>query len=187
MNLSSDTDQVIGVYRIDGATDQSQAQVILVTHFGFTLRYSIDEISIIGARAKGVKSINLKQDDYVVGLSYAAVPDDNLQLMMVTQRGHMKRLKWAEINVLGRAKRGLVALKELKTNPHRFVAAFEVIDTKQVFEVLTSQSHHEKFRTGDVAIANRYSNGSMLVDEKVHGQISLVTPLIDFTSFNPEK
>ena len=79
MNLSSDTDQVIGVYRIDGATDQSQAQVILVTHFGFTLRYSIDEISIIGVRAKGVKSINLKQDDYVVGLSYAAVPDDNLQ------------------------------------------------------------------------------------------------------------
>ena len=187
MNLSSDTDQVIGVYRIDGATDQSQAQVILVTHFGFTLRYSIDEISIIGARAKGVKSINLKQDDYVVGLSYAAVPDDNLQLMMVTQRGHMKRLKWTEINVLGRAKRGLVALKELKTNPHRFVAAFEVINTKQVFEVLTSQSHRENFRTGDVAIANRYSNGSMLVDEKNHGQISLVTPLIDFTSFNPEK
>src|SRR5699024_11044253 len=57
MNLSSDTDQVIGVYLIDGATDQSQAQVILVTHFSFTLRYSIDELSIIGARAKWVKSI----------------------------------------------------------------------------------------------------------------------------------
>src|SRR5699024_12054494 len=104
MNLSSDTDQVIGVYRIDGATDQSQAQVILVTHFGFTLRYSIDEISIIGARAKGVKSINLKQDDYVVGLSYAAVPDDNLQLMMLNERWHMKRLKCIENKVIVRYK-----------------------------------------------------------------------------------
>ena len=99
----------------------------------------------------------------------------------------MTRLIWAEINVLSRAKRGLVALKELKSNPHRFVAAFEVIDTNQIFEVVTSQSHREMFRAGDVAIANRYSNGSMLVDENGHGQISLVTPLIDFTSFDPEK
>jgi topoisomerase-4 subunit A len=186
MTLSSDTDQVISVYKVDSSTDQTQAQVILTTHFGFTLRYPIEEISIIGARAKGVKSINLKQDDYVISAVYAAEPHDNLQIMMVTQRGHMKRMKWAEINVLGRAKRGLVALKELKANPHRIVAAFSVEDTNQMFEVISSQGKVHLLRAGDIPIANRYSNGSMLVDEKENGQITVVTPIIDYQNFESE-
>ncbi|OYQ67831.1 DNA topoisomerase IV subunit A [Aerococcus sp. 1KP-2016] len=186
MTLSSDTDQVISVYKVDSSTDQTKAQVILTTHFGFTLRYPIEEISIIGARAKGVKSINLKQDDYVISAVYAAEPNDNLQIMMVTQRGHMKRMKWAEINVLGRAKRGLVALKELKANPHRIVAAFSVEDTNQMFEVISSHGKILLLRAGDIPIANRYSNGSMLVDEKENGQITTVTPIIDYQNFQSE-
>lgn len=187
MNLTSDDDRVVAVHRISGETKQAEAQVILTTHFGFTLRYPIEEVSVIGARAKGLKSINLKQDDFVVGAVYAAEPDDNLQIMIVTQRGHMKRLKWAEVNLLGRAKRGLVALKELKSNPHRVVAAFEVADTNQLFEVKTSQDSIQTFRTGDIPIANRYSNGSMLIDEKIDGYITQVTPLMNYTAFNPEK
>lgn len=186
MNLTGDDDKLIAVHRVSADSDQSTAQVILTTNFGFTLRYAIDEINTIGTRAKGLKSINLKQGDIVVGVVYADKPTDQLQMMMVTQRGHMKRLKWEEVNVLGRAKRGLVALKELKTNPHRFVKAFGVEDTNQQFEVNTSQGHTDIFRTGDIPIASRYANGSMVVDEKTEGQITEVTPLIDYHNFTLE-
>lgn len=186
MNLTGDDDKLIAVHRVSADSDQSTAQVILTTNFGFTLRYAIDEINTIGTRAKGLKSINLKQGDIVVGVVYADKPTDQLQMMMVTQRGHMKRLKWEEVNVLGRAKRGLVALKELKTNPHRFVKAFGVEDTNQQFEVNTSQGHTDIFRTGDIPIASRYANGSMVVDEKTEGQITEVTPLIDYQNFTLE-
>lgn len=186
MNLTGDDDKLVAVHRVSADSDQSIAQVILTTNFGFTLRYAIDEINTIGTRAKGLKSINLKQGDIVVGVVYADKPTDQLQMMMITQRGHMKRLKWEEVNILGRAKRGLVALKELKTNPHRFVAAFGVEDTNQQFEVNTSQGHTDIFRTGDIPIANRYANGSMVVDEKTEGQITNVTPLIDYQNFTLE-
>ncbi len=61
VNLKDD-DQVIDVHLTDG-----QKEIFLVTHFGYALWFDEEEISIVGARAAGVKGINLKDDDYVVG------------------------------------------------------------------------------------------------------------------------
>lgn len=54
INLKED-DQVIDVHLTDGSLD-----VFLITHLGYALWFAEEEISIVGARAAGVKGINLK-------------------------------------------------------------------------------------------------------------------------------
>lgn len=56
-----DNDEVINVMRLD----EPQAITVL-THKGMSLTYSSEELSDTGLRAAGVKSINLKSEDFVV-------------------------------------------------------------------------------------------------------------------------
>lgn len=38
----------------------------MATHLGYGLWFGEDEVNVVGARAAGVKGINLKEDDFVV-------------------------------------------------------------------------------------------------------------------------
>ncbi|MEJ7477500.1 DNA gyrase C-terminal beta-propeller domain-containing protein, partial [Staphylococcus saprophyticus] len=56
-----DQDEVINVLRVE--EDQL---ITVITHKGMSLTYSTNELSDTGLRAAGVKSINLKDEDYVI-------------------------------------------------------------------------------------------------------------------------
>ncbi|MCP6559638.1 hypothetical protein NL501_30925, partial [Klebsiella pneumoniae] len=78
------------------------------------LTYSSDELSSTGLRAAGVKSINLKDDDYVV-MTQVVHPDNTI--LMATQRGAVKRIGYQVLTEAKRAQRGIKLLKELKSKP----------------------------------------------------------------------
>ncbi|MCB2609495.1 hypothetical protein KQ754_15405, partial [Listeria monocytogenes] len=66
-----------------------------------------------------VKAINLKQDDIVIG-GIVLMPNAQKHILLATQRGSLKQMKASEFEPISRAKRGLLMLRELKSNPHRF-------------------------------------------------------------------
>ena len=79
-----------------------------------SLTYSTNELSDTGLRAAGVKSINLKdEEDYVVMTEDV---NDSDSIIMVTQRGAMKRIDFNVLQEAKRAQRGITLLKELKKN-----------------------------------------------------------------------
>lgn len=63
MKLKSDQDEITNVYLTN---DQDLLDVFLVSNRGFGLRYPLYEVPVVGSKAAGVKSMNLKEDDYVV-------------------------------------------------------------------------------------------------------------------------
>ncbi|WP_412094948.1 DNA gyrase C-terminal beta-propeller domain-containing protein, partial [Bacillus haynesii] len=69
-----------------------------------------------GARAAGVKGVNLKDGDFVAS---GQVLDESDVLVLVTQRGSIKRMNRTEFEKTSRAKRGVLMLRELKKKPHR--------------------------------------------------------------------
>lgn len=97
-------------------------EVMLITEKGYALRFSSAEVPIIGAKAAGVKAINLKSDDNLV----AAFTLTGQSIYILTQRGSIKRMNIDQIPVTSRANRGLLVLRELKTKPHRVFAAGSV-------------------------------------------------------------
>lgn len=169
MKLKSVQDEIVGVSIQADANEQSE--VLVVTHFGFGLRYLLNEVPVVGLKAAGVKSVNLKVDDFVVGGTvFNAVDTAKVQVVLVTQRGTAKRLNVLDVNVLGRAKRGLMLLKELKTNPYRFVYVSDSIHSSDSIDIytVTDTVHTDVMK---VTLAERYSNGSSMVNGEVSGVV----------------
>ncbi|MFP5111776.1 DNA topoisomerase IV subunit A [Bacillaceae bacterium C204] len=174
VNLKDD-DQVIDVHLTDGSME-----LFLITNLGYALWFHEEEISIVGARAAGVKGINLKDDDFVIG-GKIIHPDSNETIVISTQRGAVKRMKMKEFEKATRAKRGVVILRELKSNPHRIVG-FEIANEQDVIYIQTEKGQIETLNTVDIHYSDRYSNGSFILDEEDNGKVTTVWKV-----FSPEK
>lgn len=161
MKLKTETDRVENVIFTEIQKDKD---VFLITRRGFGLRYPLAEVPIVGAKAGGVKSINLKKDDYVVnGIVFDATASKT-EVLILTQRGSVKKMNINDFDTLGRAKRGLLVLRELKSNPHR--VAFLLCGSKgQEYTVLTEKDKAIHLSSSTYQISDRYSNGSFILDE----------------------
>ncbi|TDM42323.1 DNA topoisomerase IV subunit A [Macrococcoides goetzii] len=163
-----DDDQVITVQSITG-----EEHILVVTQNGFALHYSLAEINNIGIKAAGVKSINLKDNDKVVSTEIL-YPES--ALIIATQRGAMKKMKIDLFEESKRANRGVVILKELKSNPHKVVNAYIITDDLNF--TLSSSNETYQSNTKTIRNADRYTNGSFIVDEKEFGQIDAFNLMI---------
>ncbi|WP_195863647.1 DNA topoisomerase IV subunit A [Aerococcus urinae] len=177
MPLSSPLDEVVNCYLVNNQSDKQNGEVILFTALGFSLRYQISEINTVGLRAKGVISINLKDQDQVINFVYQDQVDEDQQILLATQRGYMKRIRWRDIQTMTRAKRGLMVLREVKSKPHRLIQALEVKSTQEVYELYTSNGELSQIKAVDVPLHERYSNGSQIIVEERLGELLDVIPL----------
>ncbi|UII57903.1 DNA topoisomerase IV subunit A [Cytobacillus spongiae] len=163
INLKGD-DEVVDVHLTNG-----QQELLLATHLGYGLRFKEEEVNIVGARAAGVKGINLKDGDFVVSGKLIEMGIKQ-SVVIVTQRGAIKRMKLDEFELASRAKRGVVMLRELKSNPHRLIGLELVTDTSIIL-VESEKGLTEKTQVKDLRNNDRYSNGSFVLDESEAGRI----------------
>ncbi len=150
--------------------------IMIITKNGYGLRFNIEEVPVVGAKAAGVKAINLKDGDQVA----AAFKSTTQSMYILTQRGSLKRMSQDDIPVTSRAKRGLQVLRELKNKPHRVFKAGPVFTDQGDFDLFTSQEEVGEqdqilaitSTTGQVtevdltqlSISERTSNGSFVND-----------------------
>ncbi len=164
INLKDD-DEVVDVYLTDGTSE-----LFLISHYGYALWFHEEEISLVGARAAGVKGINLKDGDYVVGGKIIA-PETKQAIVIATQRGAVKKMKLKEFEKTSRAKRGVVILRELKANPHRIIG-FILGDDRDKIYLQTEKGITESLEVSGLKNSDRYSNGSFILDEDESGKVA---------------
>ncbi|MEH7524486.1 DNA topoisomerase IV subunit A [Bacillus sp. JJ1503] len=163
INLKDD-DEVIDVHETDSSKD-----LFISTYNGYALWFPEEEISIVGTRAAGVKGINLKDDDYVTG---GQIVENSLEqsVVIVTQRGAIKKMKFAEFERTSRAKRGFVMLRELKANPHRIIGSLVIKENDSII-IESEKGVIESVGASSIRFNDRYSNGSFIMDEGESGQV----------------
>lgn len=157
-----ENDDLISVMRFE--KDQL---ITVITNKGMSLTYNTSELSDTGLRAAGVKSINLKAEDFVVMTEGVSGNDT---ILMATQRGSLKRISFKILQVAKRAQRGITLLKELKKNPHRIVAAHVVTGEHSQY-TLYSKSNEEHGLINDIHKSEQYTNGSFIVDTDDFGEV----------------
>ncbi|NPC92919.1 DNA topoisomerase IV subunit A [Bacillus sp. WMMC1349] len=162
LNLKGD-DEVVDVHVTDGTKD-----IFVATHLGYGLWFSEEEISVVGARAAGVKGVNLKDGDSVVSGQILIGSDT---LVLVTQRGAVKRMNLTEFEKTSRAKRGVLMLRELKKKPHRIVGLLACSYHDQ-FMIQTEKDVTEEMTVKEIKLHDRYSNGSFILDEDETGEVT---------------
>ena len=165
MKLKSEDDELVAVYLED---DQTALDVFLVTHQGMGLRYPLQEVPVVGTKAAGVKSINLKEEDIVVN-GLLVIAEGDTPIVIVTQRGAVKRMLAQEISQTSRAKRGVTVLRELKKNPHRIIYMSE--GKSKEMTVINQKGQELVIDPTDYPIGDRTSNGSFAMDEKSGGEV----------------
>lgn len=162
MKLKAPDDEVLlAAYQ---PTEDPATQVFCMSHGGYGLRYALSGVPVSGARAAGVKCMDLRDDQ----LSAVLLVHEDAQVALVTQRGAFKRMKVAEVPLTSRARRGVQILRELKRNPHRIVAGMVVASGKQL-EVMTTTGQVLSVDPAAFPVGDRYSNGSFILDPQTDG------------------
>ena len=107
LSFKEETDQIV---ELPIKTDD----VLLISQNGCALRFNIEEVPVVGAKAAGVRAMNLKADD-ALQQPLSVTPHPSPIGPIVTC---LKRVSIAEIPATSRAKRGLKSWRELKNKPH---------------------------------------------------------------------
>lgn len=163
------------VVRIDQVQPDSKQEITLITNQAYAVRFDISEIPTSGSKAVGVKSVNLKDDDYIVNYVLADPKYiDLIKIGIITQRGAFKQLKLSLINKVTRAKRGVLVLRELKTKPHR-IMAISSYGENHILHLNTSSDRYIELNTSEFPLGDRYSNGSFVLDPMTDGTPVLLT------------
>ncbi len=151
-----DNDEVTNV------TISNASEVFIGTKNGYGLWYDRSEIPTIGLRTAGVKAINLKNDE----VASACLFDGSEEYVtVVTVKGLAKRIKISEFEKTSRAKRGLLLLKEVKSNPQRVFKVY-VTNPKDNYIIKTSAKDKE-LKLTEIPIMDRYSTGSTISKDNI--------------------
>ncbi len=157
-------DEVVNVHLTDG-----NQEVFIANDRGFGLWFHESELNPIGIKAAGVKSMSLKDGEQIIN---GEVFDDLSEpsLFIVTHRGACKRMTLSQFEQSNRAKRGLSMLRELKRNAHRLVG-FHLVGEDTTIRLKTDHGDIETVMPLNFKTADRYSNGSFVVDTDQTGAV----------------
>ncbi len=95
-----DGDELSWVDITDGAR-----KLVVATHNGMSICFEEKDARLIGRTARGVKAIQLDEDDYVVGF---AVEREGYTLLTVSETGYGRKSEFSDYRVQSRAGKGLI-------------------------------------------------------------------------------
>ena len=146
-----DDDQVVS------AIIEEEKYIFLVTDAGYGLSFASEEIPLVGVKAAGVKGMKLK-DDHVVSVNNFDY-DTKEFISIITDKGTGKRVRLTEFEISTRTRRGLLLLREVKTNPYKILKTF-IEDSKNYIGIKNGEINTIKLT--ELPINDRHSTGSQI-------------------------
>ncbi len=149
-----DNDEVIAV-------NQSKPRTVLISEAGYYVNIDTEEIPVVGARASGVRGMNLKDDDLAAGLSL----DSSEYLSIFTNNKTAKRVKVSELETHNRAKKGSTLIKKVKSFDYKIIKALLTDGKDELF--LKCDNEITKIKNTDISILDLKSTGGTISRYKI--------------------
>lgn len=131
--------------------------LFLTTDTGYGLSFKTEEVPVVGVKASGVKAIKLKNDNLASANQYSQTEDEFISI--ITTKGTGKRVRLNEFELSTRTRRGLLVIREVKTNPYKILKTF-ITDSKNYIGLKNSDINIIKLT--ELPISDRHSIGSQL-------------------------
>jgi DNA gyrase subunit A len=93
---------------------KAKQHVLVGTAQGMSIRFEVDEVRPTGRDTMGVKGIELREKDHVVGVD--VIESDEQQVLTVTANGYGKRTSVTEWRLQGRGGLGIIAMDTSERN-----------------------------------------------------------------------
>ncbi len=144
------------------SVNKSSQSTIILTANGYYLYLNTNEIPVVGSKASGVKGINLKDDTVVSSLS----TDDTYDYITVlTNHKTAKRIKIAELSKSGRAKKGSLLIKKVKTTNYLITNGL-LTKTKEIIGLKIRDDQHT-IKSTEIPIMDLASTGSSISKQNI--------------------
>ena len=150
-----DGDELIGV------EPESEESVVFITKNAMSIRFMLSDVPVMGRVSVGVRGIKLDDGDEVI---FAAQIPDMGELLLVSERGYMKRSFTFDYELQNRYGKGVKTFdfKKNGANGTRLVAVFHIMEP----ETLVAEQLHgtvTEFNTDDIMIEQRFSKGKPVI------------------------
>jgi DNA gyrase subunit A len=153
-----------------------KSDIIIGTSDGMCIRYSEEEVRPLGRTARGVRAINTREGDKIVGFDVIeATPDTNL--LLVTNDGFGKRVKLDEFRVQGRGGVGIIGTKF--KNPTSKLATLRVVQPGDQVMIATANGIVVRQTTDDISTQGRMATGVRLQNLDDNDSVVSVTALVE--------
>lgn len=129
-------------------------EVLLCSKNGYMTRYPISLIPMTAPKSKGVKAMNLVEDQICSACIYH---NDTAQLLVVSDQGAMKRLKMSDIDLTGRPVKGNMICKRVKSKPYQ-IAYIRLYDLQQ--DIVINSQDNAQLTMKDISLMNKESTFS---------------------------
>jgi DNA gyrase subunit A len=148
-------DKLVEVRLTDG-----KHHIVLATRDGRAIRFPEDKVRAMGRTARGVKGINLRENDVVVACETFPA-DEPATLMTVCEKGYGKRTPVADYPVKGRGGYGVITIKTTERNG-KVVGCSLVTDDEDLM-LITSQGKVIRMAVKGIPTLGRNTQGVRLI------------------------
>ncbi len=161
-----DGDELVDVEVTDG-----EADLLIGTEAGMTIRFDESEARAMGRTARGVNGIKLDDDDAVAGLA-STVEGDDRALLTVTKNGYGKRTLLSAYRTQSRYGKGLIDIKTNERNGP--VTALEAVTEGDELVAMSERGQIMRTRAGEISTVGRNTMGVTLMDVETGDAVASV-------------
>nr|MBC9702464.1 DNA gyrase subunit A [Leuconostoc sp.] len=160
-----DGDELNNVLTTDG-----KQNILIGTHLGYAVTFNEKDVRSMGRTAAGVRGINLRDNDYVVG-SDILEPDS--EVLVISEKGYGKRTAVSEYPVKGRGGKGIKTANITEKNGP--LAGVTVVNGDEDIMLITSAGVMIRFDVDDVSQTGRATLGVRLIKVDDGAQVASIT------------
>ena len=135
--------------RITSGSDE----LIVATKNGQAIKFSEEDVRLVGRSARGVKAIELGEDDIVVGMGIAK---EGTKLLTITEDGKGRR---TDVNEYRLQTRGGKGVRNFDVEKAGYVAGVRIVNDDDDIILISMSGIIIRMHVSDIAVQSRYANG----------------------------
>lgn len=148
INMKED-DELIDVLLTTG-----NQNIIIGTHFGYSVSFAEEDVRSMGRTATGVRGVKLRDGDYVVGMS---ILHPNSEVLVMTENGYGKRTNAEEYAIKGRGTKGIKTANITEKNGN--LVGLTTVDGSEDIMAMTDKGVIIRFQVDSVSQTGRATLG----------------------------
>ena len=160
-----DGDELNNVLTTDG-----KQNILIGTHLGYAVTFNEKDVRSMGRTAAGVRGINLRDNDYVVG---SDILEPASEVLVISEKGYGKRTAASEYPVKGRGGKGIKTANITEKNGP--LAGVTVVNGDEDIMLITSAGVMIRFDVDDVSQTGRATLGVRLIKVDDGAQVASIT------------
>ncbi len=160
-----DGDQLSNVLPTDG-----HQTIIIGTHQGYAVTFEETAVRSMGRTAAGVRGINLRPNDYVIG---SGLLNSNEKVLVISEHGYGKMTPADQYPVKGRGGKGIKTVNVTEKNGP--LVGLLVVEGENDIMAITTGGIMIRFKTADVSQTGRNTLGVRLIRVDDQDQVASLT------------